>query len=245
MERNTEYDPFAAIYNRYWGRDYRAQAFPLVEKLLLSRLPAGSEVLDVCCGTGQFTAAVKELGFSVAGIDASSEMIRFARKNAPDVDFTVADAREFSLRRKFDAAYSVFESLNHVPDLVGLENVFSRIREHLKPRASFLFDLVGEDGFRDYWNETHAIVDTDHVCVMQSQYDEETHTGTCHVTAFLQADTWTRSDFVLKQACHDLNAAHELLSAAGFSDVTLYDAHDAGMTEETGYDRTFVLATAR
>lgn len=75
MERNTEYDPFAAIYNRYWGRDYRAQAFPVV--------------------------------------DASSEMVRFARENVPDVAFTVADAREFSLSGRFDAAYSVFESLNH------------------------------------------------------------------------------------------------------------------------------------
>ena len=245
MERNTEYDPFAAIYNRYWGRDYRAQAFPVVNRLLLSRLPGGSEVLDVCCGTGQFTAAVKDHGFSMAGVDASSEMIRFARENAPDVAFTVADAREFSLSKKFDAAYSVFESLNHVPDLAGLKRVFSRIREHLRPNAPFLFDLVGEDGFRDYWNETNAIVDTDQVCVMRSEYDDETHTGRCRVTAFLRNDTWMRSDFVLKQTCHDLNAVHELLSTGGFSGVSLYDAQDAGMTEDTGYDRTFFLATAR
>ena len=116
---NSEYDPFARIYNRYWGVAYRAEAFPIVKRLLLSRLKPGASLLDVCCGTGQFTEQIRQQGFDMAGIDASGEMIAYARKNAPEVSLTVADARAFALGRKFAGAYSVFESLNHIPDLAG------------------------------------------------------------------------------------------------------------------------------
>ena len=119
IERNREYGPFARLYNRHWGADYRVEVAPIVERLLLSRIPDGSAVLDVCCGTGQFTEQVRQRGYNVAGLDASAEMIRFARRNAPGVKFTVADVRDFKLPHKFAAAYCVYESLNHVPDLTG------------------------------------------------------------------------------------------------------------------------------
>ena len=245
MERNIEYDPFAAIYNRYWGSDYHSQAFPIVDRLLLSRLPLNAAVLDVCCGTGQFAAMIAARGFQVTGIDGSSEMIRFARQNAPGVSFTVSDAREFSLGNKFDGALSVFESLNHVPDLAGLTMAFSRVLHHLKPGASFLFDLNGEDAFLTHWNETNAIVDSDQVCVMRSEYNEETRTGTCRITSFRQNDGWTRNDFVVRQTCHEIDAVHDALLRAGFDMVGLYDARDAGMTGDIACDRTFFLATAK
>lgn len=245
MERNTEYDPFAAIYNRYWGEDYRAQALPIVERLLLAHLPARSSVLDVCCGTGQFASSVATRGFKVSGIDASAEMIRFARQNAPDVDFTVADVREFSLGRRYDAAFSVFESLNHVPDQDGLKSAFAQVHSHLKPNASFLFDLNGDDAFLTYWNETNAIVEDDQVCVMRSEYDEESRVGTCNITTFRQNGAWTRADFTVRQTCHDRDAVHDALLSAGFGIVSLYDSRDAGMTGDIAADRTFFLATAK
>jgi SAM-dependent methyltransferase len=184
-------------------------------------------------------------GFQVTGIDGSSEMIRFARQNAPGVSFTVSDAREFSLGNKFDGAFSVFESLNHVPDLAGLTMAFSRVLHHLKPGASFLFDLNGEDAFLTHWNETNAIVDSDQVCVMRSEYNEETQTGTCRITSFRQNDGWTRNDFVVRQTCHEIDAVHDALLRAGFDMVGLYDARDAGMTGDIACDRTFFLATAK
>ena len=51
-------------------------------------------------------------------------MIRYARENAPGVDFTVADVRDFRLGAVFDAAYCVYESLNHVRDIAGLKLAF-------------------------------------------------------------------------------------------------------------------------
>lgn len=243
IERNTEFDPFASTYNRGWGAEYHAQAFPVVDKLLLSRLRPGAPVLDVCCGTGQFTARVARSGFQIYGVDASEGMIAFARRNAPGVEFTVADVRSFALDRKFDAAYSVFESLNHVPDLNGLGLAFSNVRRHLRSGAPFLFDLNRHDAFVVYWNDTHAIVEPDHVCALRSNYDEQTRIATCNITAFEQAgNAWKRSDFAVRQTCHNIDEVCSALRTAGFRDVTLYDSRDLCMQGDIAYARTFFLA---
>jgi SAM-dependent methyltransferase len=244
IERNREYDPFARLYNYYWGADYRLEVGPIVERLLLSRVPHGAEVLDVCCGTGQFTQQVRLLGYEVAGVDASGEMIRYARRNAPEVKFTVADVREFSLGRTFDAAYCVYESLNHVPDKEGLRLAFACIRRHLKPGGPFLFDLNREEAYILYWNNTDAMVEPKMAFITESVYDEGTKAGTCDVTTFdfKAGDKWLRGDFTLRQTCHEINVAQSMLFEAGFKDVTLHDARDAGMKGDAGYARTFFLA---
>lgn len=249
VKRNREYDPFARIYNRYWGVDYRTEVAPVVRRLLLSRLPVGAAVLDVCCGTGQFTEEVRRLGYDVAGMDASGEMIRYARENAPGVDFTVADVRDLRLKRRFDAAYSVYESLNHVPDAAGLKLAFACIRKHLKPGGPFLFDLNREEAYILYWNHSDSIVEDDSVCVMRSEFDEETKIGKYDIAAFERvgpeaSNEWRREDFTLRQTCHNFGAVHNALFETGFRDVTMYDARDAGMKGDVGYGRTFFLCLA-
>lgn len=245
ITRNNEYDPFARLYNRLWGADYRAEALPIVERLLLARLKAGAAVLDVCCGTGQFTEEVRQRGYEVAGVDASERMIEFARENTPETDLTVADARSFSLRRRFDAAYSVFESLNHVPDIAGLTLAFGCVRKHLRPGGAFLFDLNREEAFILYWNTTDAIVEDDTVCVLRTEYDNDSREAVCDITAFEMVEkAWTRSDFTVRQTCHDPDLVQGALFDAGFSAVTLHDARDAGMNGDAGYARTFFLAIA-
>ncbi len=249
VERNREYDPFAGIYNRHWGADYRAEAAPIVERLLLSRVEAGAAVLDVCCGTGQFTEEIRRRGYAIAGIDSSGAMIDYARDNAPGVEFTTADVRDFALGATFDAAYSVYESLNHVPDIAGLTAAFSCIRRHLKRGAPFLFDLNREEAYVLYWNNSDSIVEPDSVCVMRSEFDEETKKGRYDVTAFEKTGTglaneWQRADFTLRQTCHGMGAVQDALEEIGFIDVTLYDARDLGMKGDAGYGRTFFLATA-
>jgi SAM-dependent methyltransferase len=246
IELNREYDPFARLYNRHWGADYRIEVAPIVRRLLLSRVPAGAAVLDVCCGTGQFTEQIRRRGYAIAGVDASEKMIEFARRNAPGVPFTVADVRDFSLGKTFDAAYCVYESLNHVPDIEGLALAFACIRAHLKPGAPFLFDLNREEAYILYWNNSDSVVEPDNAFMTRSVYDEETKIGRCDITTFDPTGNgeWHREDFTVRQTCHSMSAVQSAVFDAGFEEVTLQDARDAGMTGDAGYARTFFLAIA-
>ena len=243
--RNNEYDPFARIYNRFWGADYRGEVAPVVDRLLLSKCAPGSSILDICCGTGQFTDRVRQRGFKVQGVDASSAMLRFARANARGIRFTLADVRDFELERKFDAGYSIYESLNHVPDVSGLMMAFRSVRRHLRRGAPFLFDLNREEAYDLYWNQTDAVAESDIAYITRSHFDEISKVGTCDITTFeLINDDWKRTDFTVRQTCHAIEKAVGALQKAGFQDIALYDARDLGMTADAGYGRTFFVASA-
>jgi hypothetical protein len=134
-----------------------------------------------------------------------------------------------------------------VPDREGLRMAFSCIRGHLKPGAPFLFDLNREEAYILYWNNTDAIVEPDNAFITRSVYDEETKIGRCDVTTFDSSgdpvtSAWHRQDFTVRQTCHSMSAAQSALFEAGFKDVTLHDARDAGMSGDAGYARTFFLA---
>lgn len=79
------------------------QAAELIELL---RPCADERILDVGCGTGHLTARIADAGAQVMGIDASPEMIGQARHNYPQLEFQMADVRDFRSAEPFDAVFS-------------------------------------------------------------------------------------------------------------------------------------------
>src|SRR5690242_2262252 len=102
----SDYDAFAAIYSRWIGREFAERAWPVIERLIGSSVQHGGEVLDLCCGCGHVARRLSEAGYRLTGLDASGEMLRIARQNAPGAEFVPGDARSFELRRKFSAVVS-------------------------------------------------------------------------------------------------------------------------------------------
>jgi SAM-dependent methyltransferase len=54
-------------------------------------------VLDVGCGPGTVTAHLTELGLDASGVDLSPRMVEHARRQYPDLRFSVASATELDL----------------------------------------------------------------------------------------------------------------------------------------------------
>lgn len=91
-QRPDHYDAFAEAYARANdnGLFTRWYARPAVLDLLGD--VAGRRILDAGCGSGPLIAELGERGASVAGFDASPEMIRLARDRLGDeADLRVAD----------------------------------------------------------------------------------------------------------------------------------------------------------
>ena len=79
------------------------------ELIVQLHLRGDEHILDVGCGDGKVTAELARAvpKGSVTGIDASPEMIRFARasfpaKKVPNLGFKIMDARHIRLARRFD-----------------------------------------------------------------------------------------------------------------------------------------------
>ncbi len=109
----TEWD--AAEYTRISS----LQAAMAHEVLALLDLNSSERVLDVGCGEGKITAAIASRvpRGSVAGVDPSHDMIRFAQDHFKHANlrFEVADARRLSFKNEFDLAVS-FNALHWIPD---------------------------------------------------------------------------------------------------------------------------------
>jgi SAM-dependent methyltransferase len=95
------------------ARPVKADTFDIVVEGLKSI--NANRILDVGCGHGEMAAKLTKNGFTVTGIDPSSEAISAAQANHPQVRFLVGTAENPPLvAEKFEAAYFL-NSLHHVP----------------------------------------------------------------------------------------------------------------------------------
>lgn len=241
MQRYSDYDALAWIYNEYWAEPQQRYLPPL-ESLVLKDVPAAGHILDLCCGTGQLAAALVARGFDVTGVDGSSEMLRFARENAPEAEFVLSDARALDFAPTFHGAVSQFGSLNHVMTLEELRSVFERVYTSLLPAGRFLFDLNTEEGFLARWNGSFlGRAEDDHAYIAGGTYDQESKIGRFSVAMFfLRDDRWRRSDVLLTQRAYTEPEVCEALEAAGFRTAQAFDAREDLRLDEVG--RAFFLA---
>jgi len=98
----AEYAANSAV-QQSWARE-------LIARL---NLRGDERILDVGCGDGKVTAELARTvpRGSVLGVDASAEMIGFARKTFPateisNLKFQITDAREIHFKTKFDLVFS-------------------------------------------------------------------------------------------------------------------------------------------
>jgi len=223
MKIYSSYDPFAWIYNRHWGNTFLPVVLPILDNLVLRQLPKNARILDLCCGTGQMANQLMNLGYRTTGIDGSSEMLNYARENAPGVEFMLADARSFQLPQKYHAVVSVFDSLNHIMSTRELDAVFRSTYDTLRSGGLFMFDLNTEAGYIYEWNGDFSIIEDDHVCVIRNAYNQKTRIADFDATIFrLIDDSWYRHDFVLYQKCHPSAVVRSALKSAGFTDIETY-----------------------
>jgi 2-polyprenyl-3-methyl-5-hydroxy-6-metoxy-1,4-benzoquinol methylase len=74
-------------------------------------LKAKSKILDLGCGPGNFSKFLisKNKGYSVDGIDLSSEMVRLAKENVPGGNFSIKDIRGLEYpESSYDAVIASF-----------------------------------------------------------------------------------------------------------------------------------------
>lgn len=129
-----------------WHANQRAQGY--IEHVLryvdriLEGLPAGAKVLDLGCGTGEPAAKyIIDRGFSVTGVDESSEMLKFARQTVPEAELLHADIVTVELTDTFDAAVA-WDSMFHV-ERKHHAAIYRKLANALRKGARLLLSVGG------------------------------------------------------------------------------------------------------
>ncbi len=107
-------------------------------------------ILDLCCGTGRHSIALCKRGWSVIGMDLSTNLLSIAklRMKRAGVKFPLirADMRFFPFRdSRFKAVINMFTSFGYLPseseDAVSL----LEINRTLRSKGKFLLDIANRD----------------------------------------------------------------------------------------------------
>jgi SAM-dependent methyltransferase len=218
-ESPADYDAFAWFYHHHWGAQFRPWAVAMLDRVLLPHLPEHSRILDVCCGTGIAAHELSTRGHNTTGVDASVQMLRYAKRNAPEASFICADARFFRFTPVFGGAISTFDSVNHFLSITELFDVFRNVHESLLPGGMFVFDALLEEAYLQDWNTACSVVQDDHACFIRGGYDPATRLGRTELTLFRLNGTWQRSDSVFCECFHPPLDIIGTLQSAGFTQL--------------------------
>ncbi|KYH33232.1 class I SAM-dependent methyltransferase [Neomoorella mulderi] len=123
---------------------------------------AGEHILDVGCGTGNFSLELARLGVKVTGIDISEPMLATARCKAAaaglEIEFLHADAMNLPFAdNTFDKIVSV-TALEFAPDL---QAVLAESYRVLKPGGRMVIGLIGGNSLWSRHYEARAAREPD------------------------------------------------------------------------------------
>jgi len=106
------HDALAESYHAFFSRVTALATNPLLDAV---RLQHGTRVLDVASGPGALTAEAAKRGARLVGIDLSPQMVEFARRLNPTIEFREADVERLPFPdHTFDAVVCAF-GLGHFP----------------------------------------------------------------------------------------------------------------------------------
>lgn len=120
----------------------------IIEEL---KLPAGSHILDVGCGTGRHSIELARRGYKMTGVDISTGMLNEARRGAARVGVKItlihADAVELMSEKEFDAAICICEGafglLSSEDDPYQHDlGILRNINEALKPNGMLILTAL-------------------------------------------------------------------------------------------------------
>ncbi|MFD4601959.1 class I SAM-dependent methyltransferase [Streptomyces sp. NPDC058464] len=102
-------------------------------------LPVAGDVLELACGTGQWTGALAARARSVTAVDASPEVLGIARARvtSANVRFDRADVFQWQPPRRYDAVFFAF-FLSHVPPS-RLGDFWNTVAAALAPHGKAVF----------------------------------------------------------------------------------------------------------
>jgi SAM-dependent methyltransferase len=231
-----------------WANWYWPAARAALEHIFFSKIPAGTSILDLCCGSGHVTRELINRGFRVVGIDSSAMLIELARRDNPRGDFRAQDARCLQLDRRFGAVLSTFDSLNHILTREDLERVFAEVFRILLPGGLFVFDMNLEEAYGMDLRQWIVDISDTEVGMIRGTFDPGTKLATTELIWFIRrdekSDLWKRHHATVRQRCYPEAEIVNGMRAAGFGEIEIMPATRAGVNVDLGYGRIFVSARA-
>lgn len=137
---------YSSLYDQiYQDKDYQKETISITDIFRKSKKKVRT-VLDMGCGTGNYSFPLQEKGFFVTGVDISEGMLKKAKAKIKvnskiNPVFMKGDVRSVRLKQKFDAVIMMFAVLGYQLENKDVESTLKTVRLHLDKGGIFLFDV--------------------------------------------------------------------------------------------------------
>ena len=112
-------------------------------------LKKGSSILDAGCGPGRISLELAKLDLKVTGVDLIQSELDAAEESAQDegvkIDFVKADLRNYSTKKKIDAAVNLFNSFGYCDKIEEDAMILKSIYDSLKDDGFFVMELTSRE----------------------------------------------------------------------------------------------------
>jgi SAM-dependent methyltransferase len=137
----------ADYYDEIYARlvDYRSQIAFLERIFKKFQKGKVKSILDVACGTGNFTLLFAKRGYKAAGIDLSRDMIRVAKgkreTKETKTEFFQMDMRDIRLKETFDATTVLFGGFGYLLSHEDVKRFLRSVKARLNKNGLLLFEF--------------------------------------------------------------------------------------------------------
>ena len=186
-------------------------------------------MLDLACGTGEFSNRFAAFGTSVIGVDISYDMLSIAREKSAeqgnDILYLCQDAAELDLYGTIDGAICCLDSLNHITDYDRLCKAIERVSLFLEKDRLFIFDVNTVYKHKNVLGNNTFVIDMDDVyCVWQNEYCEKDNTVNINLDFFVpESDLYYRQNENFSERAYSEEEMKQALSKAGLEIVGIFD----------------------
>lgn len=227
---NRQYSSLSYVYDSLNSDfDYEGYAKYLDKEIRENEKTRSSLVLDLACGTGKITFALRELGYDMTGVDLSEDMLSEARKicyekDINDILWLCQDMREFELYGTVDACVCCLDSLNYLTRYEDLKKCFSLVHNYLIPDGVFVFDMNTPYKFeRVYGDNAYILEDGSSLCAWQNEYNKKTGICKFYLSIFTENEngTYERFDEIQREKCYSIKRVKKALLDCGFEIIKI------------------------
>ncbi|MCR5546177.1 MAG: class I SAM-dependent methyltransferase [Lachnospiraceae bacterium] len=212
-------------------------------------------IVDLGCGTGQMTVRLRDAGFTMIGMDLSSDMLTIAneKRQPGDILYTLQDMREFELHGSVKSFVSFCDSMNYITSKEDLLQVFQKVHYYLEEGGLFLFDMNTPYKYENLLAEnTFAETRDEGSFIWENEYDPESKTNVYDLTLYIKKDVLYQDgceDFeqffeTHIQHCFSVEEVENLLNESGLLFIECLDATTLEAAREDS-ERVYFVATKK
>jgi len=140
---------YSKIYDFLYTKKNYNKETNLIKKILRKYFSNSKSLLDLGCGTGQYSNLMTKLKLDVVGVDRSSSMLNIAKKKYKKnkrLSFIKSNIQNMNLKKKFDIVSALFHILSYHTSEKEIDKFFSKSYLHLNKNGILIFDFWYKNG---------------------------------------------------------------------------------------------------